>query len=99
MKHPKTSQQFEELRQLWNDFDPIGVYQNTQNPERPDEYDSYHNSIIKHLNNGSGHEWIVKSVKRNLTVNMGLSWNSQLEKDTNEFVSKALAWFKKKQKK
>ena len=91
-----TSNWAKELRQLWNDYDPIGVYQGGINPEWPDEYDSYHGIIIKHLNEGSKQEWIVKDVKHVVTVNIGMTWNTHLEKSTNEFVSKVLAWFETK---
>lgn len=71
-----------ELRQLWNEYDPIGVYsfdeKDSQWPE--DEYDSYHGVIIKHLNKGSTHDWIFKDIKHVVTVNIGMTWNSQLEK-------------------
>ena len=95
----KTSQWAEELRQLWNEYDPIGVFPvDKKIVEWPDdEYGSYHGIIIKHLNKGSGHEWIFKDVKHAVTVNIGMTWNSHLEKSTNEFVSKVLTWFETKQ--
>ena len=91
-----TSEWAKELRQLWNEYDPIGVYQGEAISEWPDEYDSYHGIIIKHLNKGSSHEWIFKGVKHAVTVNIGMTWNSHLEKNTNDFVSKVLAWYETK---
>lgn len=92
-----TSEWAQELRSLWNEYDPIGVYLFEDSDDQPkDEYDSYHGVIISHLNKGSSHEWIFKAVKHAVTVNIGMSWNSHLEKDTNEFVSKVLAWFETK---
>ena len=89
-----TSKWGKELQKLWNDYDPIGVFQGEHDSEWPDdEYDSYHNIIIKHLNKGSSHEWIFKAVKHTVTINIGLSWNERLEKRTNEFVENVLHWF------
>ena len=82
---------------MWNEYDPIGVYHFEDSNDWPkDEYDSYHGIIITHLNKGSSHEWIFKAVKHTVTVNMGMTWNPRLEKDTNEFVSKVITWFETK---
>jgi len=92
-----TSDWAQELRKLWNQYDPIGVFSFDDTHDwSDDEYDSYHNIIIKHLNKGSTHEWIVKDVKHAVTVNIGLSWNEHLEKETHIFVSNVLAWFETK---
>jgi len=92
-----TSEWGQELRQLWNEYDPIGVYSFEDASDWPiDEYDSYHGILVKHLNKGSTHEWIFKDIKHAVTVNIGMTWNSHLEKRTNRFVSNVLAWFETK---
>jgi lactate dehydrogenase-like 2-hydroxyacid dehydrogenase len=92
-----TSNWAEELRSLWNEYDPIGVFTFEDSNDWPkDEYDAYHGTIIKHLNLGSDSHAIVRDVKKVVTGHIGLTWNEHLETRTNEFATNILDWFETK---
>ena len=93
-----TSQWASELRQLWNEYDPIGVYSfgDESSDCSQDEYDSYHGLILRHLNNQSTHDVIYNDVLQLATGHIGLSLTTGLESNTSEFVDKVMTWFESK---
>jgi hypothetical protein len=84
-----------ELRELWNQFDPIGVISETC-VAIDSEYDSYHRMTLKHLNDGSDSYKFFMAIKHVITVNIGMTWNEKLEEGTHLFVSLVMEWFETK---
>ncbi|MEQ9609448.1 MAG: hypothetical protein RLN99_17450 [Kiloniellaceae bacterium] len=66
--------QIDELRELWNAFDPIGVM---DDPEWPrDEYDRYLPHTLRLLMDGAGTLAIANYVNSMVCDEMGLTGNS-----------------------
>ncbi len=84
-----------ELRELWNEFDPIGVFPvDTSIVVNPvDEYDGYHGLIIKHLNQSSPSQVIFKDIQKLVTEKFGMSWNDEMAISTNKFIEDVMSWF------
>jgi len=90
-----TSEWAQELRQLWNNYDPIGVYhaQNDINDWPSDEYDGYHGLVLKLLKEGSSDDAFLKELKRLATGHIGLAWSDGLEKLTRLFIKELRVWY------
>ena len=86
----------QELRIMWNEFDPIGVYDTHFKAEswQQDEYDDYVSKTLSLLVSGANKEETYSFVKAIVTDNIGISWTNELNKDANVLVEKLLAWFK-----
>ena len=93
-----TSEWASELRDLWNKYDPIGVFPVDENfVQNPlDEYDSYHGIVLKRLNENASPRVLTKDIKKIVTLQMGMTWNRQLKASTKQFVQNCYAWFETK---
>ncbi len=87
----------DELRDMWNTYDPIGVYHFADDKAEwsQDEYDGYHGITLKLLKGKADHYKFFKHLKQIVTVNMGITWNEQLEAHTNTFIKGLNDWFAK----
>lgn len=92
-----TSEWAEELRALWNSYDPIGVYSFEDSSEWPkDEYDSYHGLVLSLLQSGADDYKFMSRIKHLVTVSIGMTWNARLENDTKAFIKSTRSWFETK---
>ncbi len=91
----RTSEWAQELRQLWNNYDPIGVYHfegdGFDGPS--DEYDSYHGLVLKLLKERSSDDAFLKELKQLTTGHIGLTWSDGLEKLTKVFIKELRSWY------
>jgi hypothetical protein len=78
-----------ELRSLWNEFDPIGVYGSKESDWPLDEYESYCGPCMRLLEQGTKDHELEATVHSALD-HMGVDANY---KEIKEFVRKMQIWF------
>ena len=84
-------ERWSELRDLWNEFDPIGVMSSEDWPK--DEYETYVGGCMKLLQEEASAEELEAYVKWAVYEYMGLSVHEKLESDIKSFIPKMQAWF------
>jgi len=75
-------------RNLWNEFDPIGV--RSLDPEIVDEYDFYLSHTADLVKEGADRDKLTAYVENCVHVNMGLRKTTIGDNATAEFVQKLL---------
>ncbi|HUX80293.1 MAG TPA: hypothetical protein VMW10_11220 [Alphaproteobacteria bacterium] len=80
-----------ELRDLWNEFDPIGVYIDDQEWPR-DEYESYCGTSMRLLEQNAATSELEAYVQSALDK-MGIEGD---DKKINDFVKRMQKWFQEK---
>ena len=79
------------MRDLWNEFDPIGVM---DDPEWPrDEYEAYVGPTMRLLEQNAGTEEIIKSLEWAVCERMGLNLERQ---EARHFARRLEDWFRDK---
>lgn len=83
---------WQELRALWNAYDPIGVV----TEERDDEYDAYIGDVMRMLEVGASQNDLIAYLRPLVTGHIGLSWSPYLAERTEEFAAQCVDWYRKK---
>jgi hypothetical protein len=79
-KISKDSKIYQELKNLWNNFDPIGVY--TEDADWPDdEYESYIIPTLELLENNATFDQLYNYIHSLVTTHMGM------EQIKNEYIT------------
>jgi hypothetical protein len=81
-----------ELRKLWNEYDPIGVVEDS---DIDDEYDAYVGPHLNLLERGATDTEIFEHIKGKVTGYMGMTWSQHLSAITQLFVLRSREWFDK----
>jgi hypothetical protein len=89
----ESRQRFRELRDLWNEYDPIGCM--TVNGPF-DEYEEYVGSTMRLLERGASEVEIAAYIKGEVTGHMGMTWSEHHEQVTAPFAIRCRDWFEKK---
>ncbi len=82
-----------ELNQLLNEWDPIGVAPSEGGPK--DEYTCFADPIISLLHKGINKDNLVSFLNNHLAEHIGLDPNNT---DTEKFAAKIVLWWNKKNK-
>ena len=83
-----------EGRALWNEFDPIGVFQIDEDWPK-DEYDSYIGPTLRLVIDGRAVTEIESYVRSVVHEHMGLSETEQGNEAIREFARKFSEWYQK----
>ncbi len=79
------------MRDLWNEFDPIGVM---DDPEWPrDEYEGYVGPTMRLLEQDAGVEEIIKCLEWAVCERMGLNLE---QREAMQFACRLEDWFRRK---
>lgn len=89
----KASQQIHEIRALWREWDPIGVYQDPESECPPDEYDFYLVPCVNLLVQRSSVEDLASYLAEVVGEGMGLGDRSIVYPDALRFAYKLQSWF------
>ena len=87
----QSRQRWNELRDLWNEFDPIGVMDVPDWPR--DEYESYVGPTMRLLERDAAIEEIVECLEWAVCERMGLELNRE---DAMSFAHGAKDWFQER---
>lgn len=94
LEKEQSRQRYKELRELWCEWDPIGVFADDDWPG--DEYDSYLSSTLRLLENGAGKHEISKYLSNIVGDYMGLGENGIKYSKPLIFAEKLHDWYEKK---
>jgi hypothetical protein len=75
---------FDQCRQLWNEFDPIGVME----ADIFDEYESYIPQTVKLVLEGADANKITTHIEHCVYVDIGMSKHSSMQAEIQNFVKK-----------
>jgi hypothetical protein len=90
----ESRQRYAQGRELWNQFDPIGVFQIDVDWSK-DEYEGYVGPCIRAAEVGDEGK-LVEYTSWAVFENMGLSPTDELKKAVNSFASKFMEWYRSK---
>jgi hypothetical protein len=86
-------QRIKEIRALWREWDPIGVYRDPESDCPPDEYDSYLGPCLRMLEQQDPTEELAKYLAYIVGEHMGLCETATAYPDALQFARKLQAWF------
>jgi len=86
-------QRIKEIRVLWREGDPIGVYLNPESDCPPDEFDSYLVPCLRLLEQQSPTEELATYLAWVVGEHMGLGDRATVYPDALQFAHKLRAWF------
>jgi hypothetical protein len=89
----KSRQRINEIRFLWREWDPIGVYVDPKSNWPPDEYDSYLAPCLRQLKQQVSAEVLAKYLASIAGEHMGLGDPVAIYPDALLFARKLQAWF------
>ena len=87
-------ERWRQIRDLWNEFDPIGVMGIKDWPR--DEYDSYLGPTLRLLEQGASLEEIQKYLAFVTLEHMGLNETSRAEMSRRTFAKRLQDWYAEK---
>lgn len=87
----QSRQRWAELRDLWNQFDPIGIRPGVDAPA--DEYESYVGPLMRLLEQNAPAEQLAAYIAECVFGTMGLSKTPEDQHACGEFAATAQAWF------
>lgn len=87
-------ERWRQVRDLWNEFDPIGVMGMEDWPR--DEYESYLGQTLRLLEQGASLEEIQKYLAFVTLEHMGLNETSQFEISRRNFAKRLRDWYAEK---
>ena len=90
----QSRQRIGEIRALWREWDPIGVYSDPDSGCPPDEYDSYLGPCLRFLEQPGSEQELAKYLSYIVGEHMGLGDGSAAVYDDSLAFSKRLnLWF------
>ena len=90
-KH-QSQQRLQELRDLWNEYDPISVYRHGWPDDWPrDEYNSYLRRTLRFLEQDAREREVIHYLRKVVADGMGLQFD---ETEAMIFARRLKAWFK-----
>lgn len=89
----QSRQRIKEIRVLWHEWDPIGVYSDPESDWPPDEYDSYLGPCLRLLEQQAPAEELAKYLAYIVGEHMGLGDLASAYPDALQFSHKLQAWF------
>ena len=91
---PDSRERWRQARDLWNEFDPIGVMGQADWPR--DEYESYLGQSLRLLEQDASLEDIAKYLAFVTLEHMGLSDTPQFEASRRTFAKRLRDWYAEK---
>lgn len=83
-----------ELRQLWNEFDPIDVMHMAEDGWKvDDEYDAYLGQTLTHLGSDNPETDLENYLAYVVYNRMGLSQNGYMQEKIKKFIPKLQDWY------
>ena len=89
----QSRERFKEIRALWREWDPIGVYANPNSGCPPDEYDSYLGPCLRFLEQQAPTEQMAKYLANIVGEHMGLTDPVTAYPSCLQFAVKLQTWF------
>ena len=86
----ESRKRFRELRDLWNEYDPIGCI---TDGEPFDEYEAYAGQMMRLLERNAPVHEIYAYVKGEVTGHMGMNWHVDLDVRTVLSAHQCRDWF------
>jgi 6-phosphogluconolactonase/glucosamine-6-phosphate isomerase/deaminase len=95
MSHGLNKQVRDDLRKLWNEYDPIGIFpiDETLVVNPVDEYDSYHGVVLNLLMQGADKEKFLLELKKLTTEYFDADWNAKFKAQTEKFIANLIDWY------
>lgn len=94
LEKQESRNRWREIRDLWNEWDPIGVYPADGGPE--DEYESYLGPSLRLLEQKAGADEITKYLSHIVGEYMGLGTAGINYSKPAEFAKKLQNWYAEK---
>lgn len=91
---PDSRERWRQVRDLWNEFDPIGVMGMDDWPR--DEYESYLGQTLRLLEQGASLEEIQKYLAFVTLEHMGLNETPEFELSRRNFAKRLRDWYVEK---
>ena len=93
LEKEQSRQRIKEIRALWRQWDPIGVYTSPDSACPPDEYDSYLGPCLRLLEQQAPAEEIAKYLSYIVGEYMGLGESGVEHSRPPQFARKLQAWY------
>ena len=89
----QSRQKIKEIRALWREWDPIGVYSDPDSGCPPDEYDSYLGPCLRLLEQKSSEDELAKYLAYVAEERMGLCSPAEAYPAALQFAKRLSLWF------
>jgi hypothetical protein len=89
----QSRQRIKEIRALWHEWDPIGVYTDSEDDWPLDEYDNYLGPCLRLLEQQAPTEDLAKYLSHIVGEHMGLGEAGLDYSQPAEFARKLQAWY------
>jgi len=93
LEKEQSRQRVKEIRALWREFDPIGVYANPDSGCPPDEYDNYLAPCLRLLEQDASTEDLAKYLSYIVGEYMGLGTTELVLSQSIAFAGKLQQWY------
>ena len=93
LEKEQSRQRVKEIRALWRDFDPIGVYASPDSECPPDEYDNYLGPCLQLLERRASTEELANYLSYIVGEYMGLGTTDLVLSQSSEFAGKLQEWY------
>ena len=93
LEKEQSRQLVKEIRALWREFDPIGVYASPDSGCPPDEYDNYLAPCLRLLEQHASTEDLAKYLSYIVGEYMGLGTTELVLSQSIEFAGKLQQWY------
>jgi hypothetical protein len=93
LEKAQSRQRTKEIRALWREFDPIGVYASPDSGCPPDEYDNYLAPCLRLLEQRASTEDLAKYLSYIVGEYMGLGEPELFHSQSVEFAGKLQQWY------